>query len=1289
MRRIIEEERIMKLKLEEQKRVKQQQHHQQQQHIILQQQQQRQRQQEEERRRKQMAANAIKVKEVAPPLPARVLAEDIINNDPWFQNQADLSNNPIYQNTLPPLKLDMSMDTTTEEIDIDAVLGYEDIVEEPELEHEQEFDHQPGIRRIEEIIWPKSEPEPPEEDVNEGDTSSQGKGSGKKKPGLFNFGGKKKSRRSDSPVHFDPEPEPEPVLAAEYYDEDKMVKHEKKKFWSKKGKGKQPQQQQQHPLVDDDEMEVQAPPEEFVEEFEQRQKPEKKKFFGSKKSKTKPVPQNFEEDEDRIGANDEVVEEVRKLKPEGEKKSIWSLKKPKQQQPSKRSVPPQQQEEPEPEEEIIDEYQDEVPEEPKPSKQKAPKKSFWPVKKPKPQPVYRSETEEEDHELPPPVELDSQEDEVQELSNLPEPDFDPPEFEQLPEPEAEIKQVFDIPMPELKQVPQPEPEFDGRVIDVVAVALEQDSEVDQIDQDYTDEEPVEQKKTSQKRGLGAFFHKPTLKGLTGSKKPSQSSKKPGQVGNIPPVDVSHLLEDDFGFEETLPSPTMTSGDEAQQPQTQTDTELSDNNATEPQATETSDEGPRETVQTKKSKFSLKINLKKDNKPEKEEKAERPKPAKFFKSPSFKSPSRNRTPKTSPESKNVRQDERSPERDSSAERPQEPQKRPQHYSPPKVEVIEHQVDSLNEGENDSYIEPAPVQVTDDDDERRESTTADEAKFTSDETGNEDDQEKVVHLPVEMDEPEPTEPIRGRPKTTRKKSVGSGFAGLFSSSRPSSRTRSGKREQDIEREPEGETAAPETEEQERPFENRRRSDSKGLGGLFASKRNKPRRPRPVSGPPAGAARDDEAQRDEFKPEPEQETQEEPTRLLRKQRSTGLSGFLFSSRRGPSAKSTGNLADRKRDREEDSVPPPPPPPEHDDRPSYNNSTTSLNRQKREKGFGAMFGAPKTRMSGRKPMPRSTTFPLAQQTQQPQPQQDSEDDVLEQHQQQQQHKPQLEPSPRQPRVQQSPRPSERSSEDQRPPLPLPAEAANQYSPTPKQQDQMVYDQIEIVNEDPTPPRSQQYLQQPEAPRDPNRQLGRRSGRFRRPHDGDTSINSLDNSRQISATSMTTTTTPPKPETTQGMMRDLFAEKVVRRPPSSAAQNAGSRMSAEDSTAASSLGADFEYEKAMRGGSGGEARSRSANKRNAGGTVGRTESYRQAHNAGPAPAAPKDQKPQNYNSLPRLGKQRRPMSARRAPQGQQQQQEQQQQQQQQDPDENYDSRSLGDRPRSRSARQEDPCSVM
>ncbi len=117
-----------------------------------------------------------------------------------------------------------------------------------------------------------------------------------------------------------------------------------------------------------------------------------------------------------------------------------------------------------------------------------------------------------------------------------------------------------------------------------------------------------------------------------------------------------LQDDDFGIEDApAPAPPMTSDDESQQHQLET--EVSDNNATdkEPAGPETSDESPEEAAPSKKSKFSLKINLKKEKpeKAEKEEKAEsqRPKPAKFFKSPSFKSPSpgtgSRRTPKTSP------------------------------------------------------------------------------------------------------------------------------------------------------------------------------------------------------------------------------------------------------------------------------------------------------------------------------------------------------------------------------------------------------------------------------------------------------------------------------------------------------------------------------------------------------------------------------------------------------------------------------------------------------------------
>ena len=692
----------------------------------------------------------------------------------------------------------------------------------------------------------------------------------------------------------------------------------------------------------------------------------------------------------------------------------------------------------------------------------------------------------------------------------------------------------------------------------------------------------------------------------------------------------------------------------------------------------SDESPNE-VAPQKSKFKLKINLKKD-KPVKEAKPDtRPKPAKFFKSPSFKSPASNKrtTPKTSPESKNVRtEDEDSPARDSSAERPH-------HYSPPKVELsVVQQVENLNLNDDeyeeerqhlDSYTEPAQVQ-TSEDDERRESTTADEGRYTTEETEGEDERlpEPVVSLPVEMEEPEPTEPIRGRPKTARKKSGGSGLAGLFSSSRPSSRTRSGnKREPEVQETYEPEEQPEPEHEEERPFDNRR-PQAKGFGGLFASKRNKTQRPRPrpLSGPPAGIRQDDD------EPQTEQEPEEPaPPMPLRKQRGPSFSN-LFSSRRGPSTKSTGNLADRRREPEEEQ-------PEEEEKPSYNNSTSSLSRAKRDKGFGAMFGAPKIRMSGRKPMTRSTTFPLApQQPQQQQQQQDDYEDEQPTPQQQRQ-----QPLRQQPKVQESPQLSESRSEDRRPPLPLPKEQVNQYSPTPKQQDSMVYDQIEIVHE---PPQPRQEELRPEPPRDPNRQVGRRSGRFRRPQDGANVSNlsandsgSLNNSRQTSSSAL------PRPaaDTTQSVMRDIFAETVVRKPVNVAA----SRSSHEESLAASGLGADFEYEKAMRGPKPDTTRSRVMNKKTSNSNVGRTESYRQAHNSGPGgPGAAgaendRDKKLSNYNSLPRLGG-----SKQRRQQQQQQPRQQQQQQQQEDGDNaNFDTRSLGDRPRSRNARTEDPCSVM
>ena len=162
----------------------------------------------------------------------------------------------------------------------------------------------------------------------------------------------------------------------------------------------------------------------------------------------------------------------------------------------------------------------------------------------------------------------------------------------------------------------------------------------------------------------------------------------------------------------------------------------------------------------------------------------------------------------------------------------------------------------------------------------------------------------------------------------------------------------------------------------------------------------------------------------------------------------------------------------------------------------------------------------------------------------------------------------------------------------------------------------------------------------------------------------------------------PPRAETTQGMMRDLFAESVVRKPTQNIATHnvASSRISHEDSMAASSLGADFEYEKAMRIPKSETARSRPINKRPSNSSVGRTESYRQAHNSGPGPAPappPSEKKLTNYNSLPRIGSKQKQAA------------KQQKQQPESDEHENYDSRSLGDRPRSRNAKVEDPCTVM
>ena len=1295
----IEEERRIKQQKEEQKRIKQQ--------LLLQQ------QQEEEKRRQEMAS-------FAPPLPARgQTVEEIFKNDPWFQNPSGSSttNGPIYANTLPPVKLDMSHDTTTEEIDIDAILGYPDIPEEQEFEHEME---PPVIRQIEEIIWPKSEPEPVEEVEEESDAGAMNLSdkSNKKKKTLFSFGGgdknkKKKGRqqRSESPI----EQSEEVIIAADHYIEEISPKHkQEKKLWGGKKSKKQP--------TYEEEDEGMAPPPEIREDINQKQKPaaEKKKLWGSKKTKQQQPEQPISQYEEEEVAPESYIEEINPAKPEVEKKSIWGLKKSK-------PAPVQQ-----PDNEI-DSPEDDFVEEVKP-KQGGIKK-LWGSKKykNKPAPYQPEEVEpvepepvEDVDDFPQELEVDVQQQlrQEEETVNQQLQQQLHQELQQQLQQKQDLQQLLQeeeeeqMQQQEIEETEVPQPEEENQIIDVVAEAVHHEYHGDHYDEgEMVDERQPADKKPA-KRGLGGFFQKPTWKAPAAA---SKKSKKPVKIGNVQSVDVSHLLDDDFGIEEGAPKSM-----EPEKPTT--DTDFTDENTEHEADQETSDEASQQRAQ--KPKFKLNLNFKKD-KPQKEVKPDaRPKPAKFFKSPSWKSPSSNKrtTPRTSPGSKSNKNQEEEEEEDVNAgnlstdkielsrnqsparsehrhqsparseHRHQSPaQSENRHQSPARSEHrhqsparSEHRHQSpariepeliqqignldLNESENDratdndSYVEPAAIQTSDDD--RRESTIPDDHQYTTEETEGEEggQPDPAVSLPVEMEEPEPTVPIRGRPKTARKKSGGSGLAGLFSSSRPNSKTRVNKRDEPREAPESEQQEEPEQQEEgEKPFANRRQS---GFGGLFASKRKQPnkQRPRPISGPPAGIRQYE----DEYANEPQVEQaheEPEPASLpLRKQRSTGFSG-LFGSRRGPSTKSMGNLADRRKDsgsRERE---------EEEEKPSYNNSTSSLSRAKREKGFGAMFGAPKTRQSGRKPMPRSTTFPIQnhqQADEQPQSIQQSPKHQRPQQSPQQVH---LQQSPRQPqRVQESPR----ISEDRRPPLPLPAEPVNQYSPTPKPVDTSVYDQIETVNDEPSPPR--QEPARPGPPLDPNRQLGRRSGRFRRPHDDSSANNTLNNSRQISNTSVS----PQVVDTTpQSVMRDIFAETVVKKP---SANVTSTRVSHEDSMAASGLGADFEYEKAMRNPNQRvtpETRSRTLNKKASNSSVGRTESYRQAHNAGPgsnpAPAPnDRDKKMSNFNSLPRLGgaKNRR---------GQQPQQ----QQQQQGEDPNYDSRSLGDRPRSRNAKVEDPCSVM
>lgn len=126
-----------------------------------------------------------------PPLPKRLqTADDIFQNDPWFQRDLDTVETPIYQNSVPsPIE-------KTQEIDIDELLGY------GKDEPDDHPDSEPQVvTQIEEIVWPKSEPVQDEVDESTHDTRSLGSQGGKSslkiKSGFFRFGSKKKVENGD------------------------------------------------------------------------------------------------------------------------------------------------------------------------------------------------------------------------------------------------------------------------------------------------------------------------------------------------------------------------------------------------------------------------------------------------------------------------------------------------------------------------------------------------------------------------------------------------------------------------------------------------------------------------------------------------------------------------------------------------------------------------------------------------------------------------------------------------------------------------------------------------------------------------------------------------------------------------------------------------------------------------------------------------------------------------------------------------------------------------------------
>jgi hypothetical protein len=444
-----------------------------------------------------------------------------------------------------------------------------------------------------------------------------------------------------------------------------------------------------------------------------------------------------------------------------------------------------------------------------------------------------------------------------------------------------------------------------------------------------------------------------------------------------------------------------------------------------------------------------------------------------------------------------------------------------------------------------------------------------------------------------------PTRGR---ARKKSGASGLSGLFSSSRPASKplsqthVREGPSPQIRDEQPPVMVGKPRSSSLPRG----KKSDSgKGFSGLFGIKpspsqelRSKKHVSQESQKQPFEGEQTEERQPEQHRPEETkvdipQPTLEEPqppinkTQRPTKSKSTGGLSGLFSMQPRHARRPTG---------------PPPAPPvnksrteEPDEntsrplhRPSMSNSMSSIaSKQRHEsKGLSSFLGASPLRKSGRRPVPRSQTFPAPA--------------------------PAVEPS------------AQQQVEQERPPLP------NSHPPN-SQHGGDAYDKIELA-----PNQLQQATPNSAQGHQQSRVMGRRSGRFRKqPTGGGATPAELTGPHELPPPPPSLSSRPVQQATEQSVMRDIFAD-AVNRP---SRRGSMSSLAAKNDTE-EILPADHEYDQAISSGGGYSEPTKSSRKSTS--SVGRTESYKQSKNV---PAVADDQRHlQNYNSMPRLGRgQRRP----------------------------------------------------